>query len=278
MHNRLKTSKAFILDMDGTLVLGNKDNSGDYSVLPGADEFLALLRTRDIPFRIFTNGTAYAPDVYAGRLRDAGFDITNEEMMTPSTVAADYFVEKGLRRVLVLGREGVWKPLADAGIETFEGVAGRGLDVDAIYVGWFRDFTFADLEAGTEAVWNGAAFTTCSDVPFFAAAGGRSIGTSFAINAMIGALTEQAPIVLGKPSSYALECAVRRMGLEGMALKDVVVIGDDPALEMRMANDAGALSVGVASGLETIESLTGQPEEKRPLLAIDNMSELLELM
>jgi ribonucleotide monophosphatase NagD (HAD superfamily) len=52
------------------------------------------------------------------------------------------------------------------------------------------------------------------------------------------------------------------MGLPRSAAKHMVVVGDDPALEMRMAN-AGALSVGMATGIMAkatrCPSATGPP-------------------
>ncbi|HUJ47327.1 MAG TPA: hypothetical protein VLV55_09365, partial [Rhizomicrobium sp.] len=53
---RLKRAKGFILDMDGTLVLGDRRNKG-LRALPGALDLIAYLQTREIPFVMFTNGT-----------------------------------------------------------------------------------------------------------------------------------------------------------------------------------------------------------------------------
>ena len=81
--------------------------------------------------------------------------------------------------------------------------------VEAVFTGWFREFTFPDLEAACRDVWAGAILTTASHVPFFAAKGGRAIGASFAINVMIASLTKKRAKVLGKPSKDALHRALR---------------------------------------------------------------------
>jgi HAD superfamily hydrolase (TIGR01450 family) len=201
VRERLSRVRALIFDMDGTLVLGNAA-SGAHEALPGAVELLALLKARGIPFRVFTNGTAKAPRVYAASLREAGLDVADEEMMTPSTAAADWFVRRGIGRVRVLGLEGVQAPLREAGIEVV-GPSEKAEGVEAVFTGWFREFTFPDLEAACRDVWAGALLTTASNVPFFAARGGRAIGASFAINAMIRSLTGKKAKVLGKPSREA---------------------------------------------------------------------------
>ena len=54
--DRLRRVRGFVLDMDGTLVLGDKNNQG-LSPLPGALDFVQTLVDRDLPFCILTNGT-----------------------------------------------------------------------------------------------------------------------------------------------------------------------------------------------------------------------------
>ncbi|WP_207764958.1 HAD-IIA family hydrolase [Hyphococcus luteus] len=277
MPHKLNEAEGFIFDMDGTLVLGDKASAGQ-KALPGAVETLALLRERGVPYQLFTNGTARTPDWYANAMREAGLDVRDEEFMTPSTAAAHYLKEQGAKRILVLGKEPVWKPLADLGLEVVES-PGDGGPYDAIYVGWFREFTFPDLEAATHAIWAGAPLTTASDVPFFAAAGAdkRGIGTSFAINAMLKALTGAEPHVLGKPSTDALAVAKSRMGLAPDA--KIVVVGDDPQLEPKMANMGGAYSVAVTTGIYGADDFKGREDpQEEPELLLSGVDKLYELL
>ena len=57
---RLRGARGFVFDIDGTLVLGDKNNKG-LVPLPGAIELLSYLRDADIPFVAFTNGTLRTP-------------------------------------------------------------------------------------------------------------------------------------------------------------------------------------------------------------------------
>src|ERR1700741_5435499 len=91
---RLKRVKGFILDMDGTLVLGDRRNKG-LRALPGALELVAHLQTNGIPFVMFTNGTVRPPQDYVGELKHAGFSVTADQIMTPASVAAEYLSAKG---------------------------------------------------------------------------------------------------------------------------------------------------------------------------------------
>jgi 4-nitrophenyl phosphatase len=273
---RIQNASGFIFDMDGTIALGDAA-SGGHKALPFAIETLAAIRALGIPFRVYTNGSAKAPATYAESLRNAGFDLLDEEMMTPSSSAAVWFVKKGITRVRVLGNEGVGAPLRDAGI-TVIGPSEKASNVEAVYTGWYREFTFPDMEAACESVWDGAILTTASHVPFFATATGRAIGASFAINAMVTAMTGKRVKVLGKPSRIAFDAAARAMGIGPAAAKNIVVVGDDPALEMRMANGAGAMSIGLTTGLMKRDEAAALPVAERPTLLLDSLKSILAIV
>lgn len=264
-------ARGFILDMDGTIALGNAA-SGGHEALPGAIELLASLRRRDIPFRIFTNGTAKPPATYARGLRAAGFDIADEEMMTPSTSAAVWLKRQGLNRVRVMGDPGVAGPLLAQGLEVIG--PSDTAQVDAVYTCWFRGFTFPDLEAACASVWAGARLTTASHVPFFATANGRGIGSSFAINRMISALTGKSARVLGKPSRVAFDVALAAMGLPRRASGSIVVVGDDPALEMAMARKAGAIGIGMTTGLMQPDAIAALSPAQRPHAVASHLQQI----
>jgi 4-nitrophenyl phosphatase len=273
---RIRDASGFIFDMDGTIALGDA-SSGGHQALPYAVELLDKLRKRGTPCRVFTNGTAKPPSAYAASLRKAGFDVRDEEMMTPSSSAALWFVKMGISRVRVLGTEGVSAPLRDQGINIV-GPSENADGVEAVYTGWFRDFTFPDMEAACESIWAGAILTTASHVPFFATANGRGIGSSFAINKMITSLTGKQAKVLGKPSRVAFDAAARSMGLGKSAAKGIVVVGDDPGLEMRMANAAGAISIGMTTGLMKQDSIAKLSVAERPTLLLDSLGPLLSAL
>ena len=94
--SRLRRVRGFVLDLDGTLVLGDAKNHG-IRALPHAREFTAHLRARHIPFVALTNGTIRVPSDIANELQSAGFDISPDEILTPATVAADYLAGKKFR-------------------------------------------------------------------------------------------------------------------------------------------------------------------------------------
>ena len=194
---RLRDVRGFVFDMDGTLVLGDRHNHG-LRPLPGAVEITSWAEARGLPFVVFTNGTTRTPARLAGIMREIGFGLPDEAMMTPASSAVRVLGGHGHRRVMVLGGPGLTEPLAEAGFEVVPPAAGMA--ADAVLAGWFPEFTMPALEAACHAVWGGAELYSCSQTPFFAVDGGRALGTSRAISAMITSLTGCGLRVVGKPS------------------------------------------------------------------------------
>jgi NagD protein len=200
--------------------------------------------------------------------------ISDEALLTPSTVAADLMPRRGVKRALVLGLPGVGQPLAEAGIEIVFTGQDRAEDVQAVYIGWHPDCGMKDIEAACKAIWNGAELYVASDVPFFATAGGKAMGYSHAIAAAVRKMTRAPMILTGKPSLHALKLVARRLGIP---MRRVGVVGDDPLVEMIMARRGRAVGFGVTTGVTTAQDWAAQPQGRRPHRVLRELGEILEM-
>lgn len=260
-----------MFDLDGTLVLTDRSLSG-YQVLPGAVAILSELEARGIPFVVLTNGTNYPPQEQAPKLRAVGLPISDDALLTPSTVAADLMPRRGVKRVLVLGTVGVGQPLAQAGIQTVF-TNDEGSDrVDAVYIGWHPDCRMKDIETAVKAIWNGADLYAASDVPFFATAGGKTMGYSYAISAAVRRITHVPMILTGKPSLHALRLVAKRLSVP---MSRIGVVGDDPLVEMIMAQRGSAVGFGVTTGISKARDWARQPPGRRPHRVLRSLAELM---
>ncbi len=258
--------RAAIFDIDGTLAMMDK-KTGAYTALPGAIDALAACRAAGMKVIAYTNGTFFPPAHYYPRLAEVGLIFEPNHILTPAVVAAHHLKETGHRRVMALGVEGTTVPLVEAGLEV---VPPEATDepVDAVVVGWTRQFGLPELEALVEAVWKGALPYTMSDAPYFAGAKGRILGVSGAVSAMIAQTTDVTPVVLGKPSTLGMDMIA---AFTGHACAEMLVIGDDPTLEIRMARKAGAHAVGVTTGLYDHHAFMHVPSEERAHLVLDTL-------
>jgi len=263
--------RGFMFDLDGTLLLSDR-SLGGYEVLPGAIEVLSTLKERATPFVVLTNGSAYPPAEQAARLRCLGLPVDDDRMFTPSSVAAELMCRNGVRRALVLGSRGVGHSLADAGIEiAFTGEPGAK-NTDAVFVGWHPECNMRDIEAACNAIWAGAKLYVASDVPFFATRQGKTMGYSYAIVGAIRRMTKATTILTGKPSLHALRFVARKLGVP---VRNIGVVGDDPAVEIIMARRGGATAFGVTTGVTPLEEWDRQVGKRRPHRVLEQIGELL---
>ena len=265
---------AFMFDVDGTLLLSDR-SLGGYELLRGAAEALGALSARGVPYVLLTNGSAYPPAEQAAKLRKHGLPVSDEQMITPSSVAAELMVRNGVARVLVLGSEGVGFALRESGIETRGASHPQATEVDAVYVGWHPDCGMKDIEAACNAIFAGAKLYVASDVPFFATRHGRSIGYSYAIVGAIRRVTHAPMILTGKPSRHAMKFVARRLGVP---VTRVGVVGDDPVVEISMARRFGAAAFGVTTGVTSAADWRRQPPMRRPHRVLQHLGDLLDLL
>ena len=153
VRDRLASARGFVFDMDGTLVLGDRISNG-LRPLPGALEITRWAARRGRAYVVFTNGTNRTPAAYAQIMRELGFPLPDEAMLTPASSAVRVLLRAGHQRVMLLGGPALAGPLRSAGFDVVAPVAGE--PADAVLAGWFPQFTMPALEAACEAVWDGA--------------------------------------------------------------------------------------------------------------------------
>jgi 4-nitrophenyl phosphatase len=205
-------------------------------------------------------------------LRSIGLPVADEQMLTPSSVAAGLMRRAGITRALVLGTRGVGEALAESGIEITHPGEPQAHDVQAVYVGWHPECNMKDIEAACTAIWAGAKLYVASDVPFFATKHGRTMGYSYAIVGAIRRLTKARVLLTGKPSLHALRFVGKKLKLP---MRDIAVVGDDPLVEILMARRGGATALGVVTGMTSMDDWARQPELRRPHHVLANIRDIL---
>jgi|BEDMetMinimDraft_2_1075160.scaffolds.fasta_scaffold00899_6 HAD superfamily hydrolase (TIGR01450 family) len=270
---RLAQARAFLFDLDGTLVLANATHD-EARLLPGTRELFAWLEAAGRPVGIFTNGTVKTPAAIAHMLARAGLDVAVEQIFTPTVMAMAWLARQGLRRVMVIGPEASFAFWEEAGFEPL--APDRRAAAEAVFVGWHRDFRMAHIENAAHAIWQGARFLVGSLHPFYMTAAGPAVGTSRVFAAALQSLTGRRPLLLGKPARTALRLAAARLGAKPEAL---AVIGDDAALDIEMARRGGAVGVLVKSGVSAQSGLPrlGPPPPEADLELTD-LAALFTLM
>jgi HAD superfamily hydrolase (TIGR01450 family) len=278
MVERLRSIEGIMFDIDGCLVLSDGPSGQDGYVLPGAREAVEQARSSGRRLCVFTNGTAQSPRDIAHHLRSMGLGIEDDEVLTPATVAAEVMVQQyPSEPVLVFGGDGMLHDFKKRGVDVVDvkrALADRSAEASAVVIGWDTDFGRAKLQLAAAAVRGGAKIYCTSDAPTFASSHWPNVGVSGFIAVGLSHVTRQPYEVLGKPSDSAMQLIARTLRT---APERVLVIGDDIELEAAMARRAGALAGLVLTGTTGKEDLVDAPEQNRPDIVVDSMTELVDL-
>ncbi len=276
----LNRVRGIMVDMDGCLVLSDKPGGDDGLALPGAARAIAALRAAEFPFAIFTNASSRLPSTIARELELAGLPVSEEQVLTPSVVAARVLAERHPGApILAFGDEGLTGPLSRAGVPTVDverALAEGSPRVEAVMIGWDVSFDRPKIQLATDALRNGAKLYCASDVPAFASRGSSTnVGVSGFIAAGLRHVSGVDWEVVGKPSAAAMAAI---SDVLGVAESELLIVGDDLVLESGMARANGAQSVIVTTGMTTREQAESAPESQAPTWIVDSLHEFVELL
>src|SRR4051794_38232656 len=113
---------ALLLDIDGVLYVGG-------APIPGAIEALGRLRSIAGSIRLVTNTSSVSRGTVIRRLRDLGFEVEDEEVLTPAAMAVRYCRSKGYGRVNLMVAKSLREDLEEID------VVGTDEQADAIVLG-----------------------------------------------------------------------------------------------------------------------------------------------
>ena len=119
---------AWLSDMDGVLVKENR-------ALPGANEFLAALRGKNIPFLVLTNNSVFTNRDLSARLANSGLDIPEDNIWTSANATAAFLHQQSPgSTAYVIGEAGLTTAIHSAGYVMTE------IDPEFVVLGEVRSY------------------------------------------------------------------------------------------------------------------------------------------
>jgi HAD superfamily hydrolase (TIGR01450 family) len=258
--------RGFVFDADGTLVHRAPDH---VEAIPGAIEVLERIRDSGRPYAVFTNGSHLAPSAFAAEFRAAGLPIADDQVLTPLCSVRTYLERHGETAMLGFLTDPARAYLESKGVRIVE----NGDVADVVFVAHPNGIDFDALERAARAVLAGAPLLTGSYVPVYAGARGPVFSHGAMVTAAIAKATGATPLVVGKPSEAAVLEMERRLGVSS---RDLLVAGDDVALEIALGHLGGSKTVLVRSGISGGVDAGSLPAEERPHATIETVAEMLE--
>ena len=248
-----------LLDIDGVLVTS-------WRALPGSVEALDWLRAHDLPFRLITNTTTHSRADLAGTLRDAGFDVDTDRIVTAVVVTAAYLRAHHPGAPVMLVSDGDARADLE-GVRLVEPGEAPGV---VVIGGASDDFSYATINEAFGYVREGAALVGMHRNLYWRTAQGFQLdGGAYltGIEAAAGVTAE----ICGKPSRAFFDASLELLGVPAPR---AVMVGDDMTNDVLGAQAAGIRGILVRTGKFQRSDL----EKGTPAATIEALGALPDLL
>lgn len=248
-----------LLDIDGVLAIS-------WEPLPGAIETLGWMREHDVPFRLITNTTTKTRADLARTLRDVGFDVRDDELVTAVVATAEYLRKNHPGAACFLLSDG------DAR-EDLEGVDLVDLeDAEVIVLGGASDgFTYPTMNHIFRRLTDGAALVGMHRNLYWKTSDGLELDAGAYIAGLEEA-TGRTAAICGKPTGPYFDAALAMLGVPR---ERAVMVGDDIVNDVHGAQVLGIRGALVKTGKFLPEDFGKVPAP--PDLVLESIADLPEL-
>lgn len=260
MKRDIRQIKNFLLDMDGTLYLGNQ-------IFEGTIDFLNTLKRRGKKRLFLTNNSSTSASGYRKRLSRIGITTESGEVFTSAIATIIYLNGKNAgKRLYLLATPPVEEEFVQAGFELTEE------NPDYVVLAFDKTLRYEKLEKACRFLLEGIPFIAThpdivcptEDLP---------IPDCGAITKAIIAATNIEPKVIGKPNKEMITSALAE--LDALPSKTAIV-GDRLYTDMEMGFRSGLTTILVLSGETKIEDVN--KASQKPDYILSSVRELAGLI
>jgi 4-nitrophenyl phosphatase/NagD protein len=257
---KLKNIKCFLMDMDGTIYLGDQ-------LLPGAKAWIGLLTELGLSFYFLTNNSSRSRLEYARKLVSLGLDISEEKIFTSGEATA-LFLQKHFQDAALYV---VGTPLLVQSFERF-GFSINVDDPDVVVLGFDTTLTYDKLRRLCELVAAGKPYiATHPDINCPTETGFMpDIGSMIEL---VAASTGRRPdVIIGKPYEPIVAMLTEKTGFSPDAL---CMVGDRLYTDIALGK-WGITTALVLSGETKAGDLSGS--QFQPDFVVQDIAEMTQLL
>jgi HAD superfamily hydrolase (TIGR01458 family) len=250
--------KALLVDLDGVLYVENEP-------VPGARDAVTRLQRSPLILRFVTNTTSRSRPATLKKLRRLGFEVADDELVTPAALAVQHCLQAGRHRAsLVMDRDVK---------EDFAELQEDDERPEAVIVGDLGDaFDYQVLNRAFRHVLGGAELVALQKNRYWR----REDGLSLDVGPFVAALeyaTGHAAHVVGKPAPAFFRDVLRAAGASASA---GAMVGDDVETDVAGAMDAGLAGILVRTGKYREEAVCAAGIE--PTATVDSIADVPDLL
>lgn len=256
----LRGKKLFLIDLDGTIYLGD-------NVISGAVSFIQMLQRENKHFYFMSNNSSKSKADYVNKLKTMGIIISEREIILSTDGVIEFLSNNGYYNVYLIGTDSMKQTFKEAG---FNMASNKP---QCLVLGYDTELTYAKLREASLLLQKGIDYyATHCDVVCPTPQGPIPDIGSFLI--LLKSVTGRSPDkIFGKPN---IEMVSKIIKSHDMLPTDIVIIADRLYTDMELAKRIGCNFICVLSGetkREDIEMIANHPD-----LIVNNVGELLSLV
>ncbi len=256
---------AFLIDIDGTVVSGDKPVSKSVSSL-------RKLRKAGKPFLFVTNNTRFTAAGWAALLAETGIEAGAKEIVTSADSTALFirrkFKNRESKKAFVSGSPALRSGIRKTGIQIIKADEVSG-GCDIVVVGGHTKFGYSDIAAAGIAIRNGAEFLATNSNFVYPAENGRLMPATGALAAAIEKVSGRKAVVTGKPHGGIFKMC---LSILATPAERTAVIGDSLKTDIKGGAKAGMKTVLTLTGISSREDM--EKSRYKPDYVIGDLSEL----
>lgn len=260
----LNDINVFLLDMDGTIYLGDE-------LIDGAKEFLEKIKERKKRYIFLTNNSSKNKKTYVEKLKRLGVEATEEEVFTSGEATTMYLSkQKKAAKIYLLGTQALEEEFIRAG---FVLEKERHKDIDYVVLGFDTTLTYEKLWGACEYISEGVEYIATHPDFNCPLANEKFMPDAGAMAAFIEASTGKTPKVIGKPNKEVIESISLKYGIDKAHM---AMVGDRLYTDIKTGQNAGITSILVYSGETKVDDY--ENSEIKANYVFESVKDIIDLL
>ncbi|MFD3157857.1 HAD-IIA family hydrolase [Haloimpatiens sp. FM7330] len=238
----IKDIKCFLLDMDGTIYLGDK-------LIDGSLQFLDTVKKQRKKFLFLTNNSSKNKDAYKEKLNKLGCEVDAEDVFSSGEATIIYLNKlKPGAKVFLLATPLLEKEFIKAG---FKLIKDRSEKPDFVVLAFDTTLTYEKLWIACDLIREGVEYIATHPDFNCPLEDNKFMPDTGSMIKLIEGSTGKKPLVIGKPEKYIIDAVIEKYNLKR---EDIAMVGDRLYTDIAVGKNAGITSTLVMSG-ETTEDM-----------------------
>ncbi len=262
-RDTIRSKKLFLLDMDGTLYLGDR-------LFPHCQDFLNAIRSAGGDYLYLTNNSSRSVADYVRKMERIGIPAKAEEFFTSTDAACILLRNRpAFHSIYTLGTASFVSQLREEGYPVTTELSD---DIDCLLMGYDTELNYRKLEDACILLGRGVEYLATNPDLVCPTTYGYAPDCG-SVSQMLFNATGRKPSFIGKPEP---DIALLAMQKAGCSKEETVLIGDRIYTDIACGVNAGITTVLVFSGESTRQTL--EESTVKPTFTCEGIGDLWAML